>query len=214
MTTDHHDPAPPSVPGPTEGAKTPAVDVERADGQASIPVDDRFALLKNWRRRAVLAHLDNHGGHSTLSDLAEVLGAKENEVSRRDLSSSARKRVYVGLYQCHLPRLDDVGVVDFDKRSGDVRLRPEADQLLPYVREEGEADKEAATSTTRERPAAPVGAPARAGLAWATVALLGISVAGIVGTPGAVAALAGLTVLAGLETVAALQADKSSAEEL
>lgn len=215
MTTDHHDPAPPRAPGPGEKGGEPGVAVE-GDEPGSIPVGDRFAILKNWRRRAVLTYLDGHGGHATLGELAEVLGARENDVSRRELSSSERKRVYVGLYQCHLPRLNDVGVVDFDKRSGEVRLRPEADQLLPYVREEGPAGDEAAT---RDPPAVPGGAAARAGLAWTGVALLGLSVAGVVGTPGTAAALVALVVLAGLETVGALsgggdRSDGEPAEEL
>ncbi|MFB6167903.1 MAG: hypothetical protein ABEJ43_03550 [Haloferacaceae archaeon] len=204
MTTDHHDPAPQRTPESREGDGAPADDAERADGPASIPVDDRFAILKNWRRRAVLAHLDDHGGHATLSELAGVLGAEENGVSRRDLSSSERKRVYVGLYQCHLPRLDEAGVVDFDERSGDVTLRPEAEQLLPYVREE--RDEDGGKVATPDRPAVPGGAAARAGLAWTTVALLGLSVAGVLDTSGAVVALVGLAVLAGIETVAALRA--------
>jgi DNA-binding transcriptional ArsR family regulator len=211
MTTDHHDPAPPHAVGPGSQSGTPDADVEGADRPASIPPDDRFAILKNWRRRAVLAHLDDEGGRATLGELAEVLGAAENGVSRRDLSSGERKRVYVGLYQCHLPRLDDAGVVEFDKRSGDVRLRPEADQLLPYVREDDETGETEADAATADRTVPAVGATTRAGLAWVTVALLGLAAVGAVGTPGTVAALAGVTALAGLETAAALRSD---AEEL
>jgi len=36
------------------------------------------------------------------------------------LTSRERKRVYVGLYQCHLPKMDGVGVIEFDKNRGTI----------------------------------------------------------------------------------------------
>jgi len=49
------------------------------------------------------------------------------------LSSDQRKRVYIGLYQCHLPKMDDAGVIDFDKDRGEIVLRESAEQLREYL---------------------------------------------------------------------------------
>jgi hypothetical protein len=73
------------------------------------------------------------GGPSTLSDVAERIAAWENDKERADLRSDERKRTYVGLYQCHLPKLDDADVVAFDKHRGDVRLGPAAPLLFDYL---------------------------------------------------------------------------------
>lgn len=103
------------------------------DESGQLSDDAVFGLLKNQRRRDTLRFLNEHGGTSTLSELAEHIAAKENDIEVRQLSSDQRKRVYIGLYQCHLPKLDSADVIDFDKNRGDVELRPAASQLVPYI---------------------------------------------------------------------------------
>jgi DNA-binding transcriptional ArsR family regulator len=95
--------------------------------------DTLFEIVKNRRRRDALSYLKRRDGEATLGELAEHIAAKENGVEVGALSSSQRKRVYIGLYQCHLPKLAEAGVVDFDKDRGDVRLRPAATQLDAYL---------------------------------------------------------------------------------
>lgn len=94
-----------------------------------------FGLLKNQRRREALRYLHENGGSATRSELAEHIAAKENDTEPRLLSSDQRKRVYIGLYQCHLPKMNEVGVIEYDKNRGTIELRDVAEDLLPYVRE-------------------------------------------------------------------------------
>ena len=114
-----------------------------ADGQVAEPeegespreeirLDVIFDILKNQRRRHVLRYL-RENETTTLSDLAEHVAALENDKDVRSLTSSERKRVYVGLYQCHLPRMNDAGVIDFDSDRGRIELRDTADQLDEYL---------------------------------------------------------------------------------
>lgn len=97
--------------------------------------DDVFELLYNRRRRAVVCHLREWGGSGSVGDLAERIAADENDTTVRGLSSYERKRVYVALYQNHLPRMDDLGVVDYDKNRGTVEFRVPAGRLEPYLGE-------------------------------------------------------------------------------
>ena len=97
-----------------------------------IRLDVIFDILKNQRRRHVLRYLRENES-TTLSDLAEHVAALENDKDVRSLTSSERKRVYVGLYQCHLPRMNDAGVIDFDSDRGRIELRDTADQLDEYL---------------------------------------------------------------------------------
>ncbi len=98
-----------------------------------LPLDQVFEVLKNKRRREVLKFLQNREGSVSLSDLAEHVAAIENDTTVRALSSSQRKRVYVGLYQCHLPKMDDMNIVDFDQNRGRIELAENADQLDVYL---------------------------------------------------------------------------------
>lgn len=102
----------------------------------SVPVldtDTMFGLLKNRRRRDVLRYLFDNPGTATMSDVAEFVAARENDIPERQLSSKQRKRVYVALYQCHLPMMDDAGIIDFNRPRGHIDITPVADQLQPYL---------------------------------------------------------------------------------
>jgi hypothetical protein len=92
-----------------------------------------FEVLKNRRRRDVLEYLQAAEGTVTLSELAERIAAWENDVPVSALNSTQRKRVYVALYQTHLPKMDDVGVIDYDSDRGTVELSENADLLRMYL---------------------------------------------------------------------------------
>ena len=114
---------------------TPPTTAAEADETASDPLslDLVFEVLKNERRRRVLKYLSGQDGTVSLSDLAEHIAAIENDKPETALSSQERKRVYVGLYQCHLPKMDDTDVIDFDGNRGTVELGDNAEQLYPFL---------------------------------------------------------------------------------
>jgi hypothetical protein len=102
-------------------------------GEREIPQRIVFDILRNDRRRLLLQYLDEHDGQTTLGDLAEYLAAIENDKPQSQLSSQERKRVYVGLYQCHLPRMDDAGAVDFDSDRGSIEATEHMDMFLDHL---------------------------------------------------------------------------------
>jgi len=101
--------------------------------QATLPKDVIFGLLSVERRRLVLKYLADNEGSATVSDIAEQIAAIENDTEIGLISSQQRKRVYVGLHQCHLPKLDDADVINYDEPRGTVESRPNAKQLYPYL---------------------------------------------------------------------------------
>jgi DNA-binding transcriptional ArsR family regulator len=123
-----------SAPGNT-GGDDDDEDHEESDVEQSLPLDQVFEILKNSRRRETLHYLDENGGEASLSELAEHIAALENDTTVAAISSSQRKRVYVGLYQCHLPKMDDMDIIDFDQNRGTVVRSANADQLDPYLEE-------------------------------------------------------------------------------
>ena len=100
-----------------------------------LSLDLVFEILKNSRRREVIHHLREQepGDRVSLGELAEHVAAIENDTTTDALTSSQRKRVYVGLYQCHLPKMDDMGVVDFNQDRGHVALAPQSECLTEYL---------------------------------------------------------------------------------
>jgi len=113
------------------------IGVEDGEDEAEVQLseDEIFEILYSSLRRDLITYLQDQGGTSTVSDIAEYLAAKENDTTVQQLSSYDRKRVYIGLYQNHLPKMDDFGVVDYDKNRGTVRLRECVTQLEPYLQD-------------------------------------------------------------------------------
>lgn len=91
---------------------------------ADLTEQELAELLSSERRRRVIRILEDRAT-ITLGDLAELVAAAENDISRHAVRSDQRKRTYTALYQVHLPKLDKWGIVDFEKRGGVVR--PTAD---------------------------------------------------------------------------------------
>lgn len=86
--------------------------------------------IGNERRRAVIIELATRETPITLSVLSESLAADECGVHPDKLNAQARKRVYVSLYQRHLPRLTDLGAVSYDERDGKVGM---SDATVPLA---------------------------------------------------------------------------------
>lgn len=113
-----------------------------APGRPAPPLskDTIFELLKNQRRRYVLRYLADDPGPVRLRDLAERIAAWENDKPMSALSSDERKRVYVGLYQCHLTKMDDAGVVEFNQDRGLITLGERAPLLYEYLDPRGSTE--------------------------------------------------------------------------
>lgn len=99
----------------------------------SLGPDRIFEVLKNQRRRRTLQYLIEHDNPVTIGALAEHIAALENDTTEAALTSRERKRVYVGLYQCHLPKMDDTSAIEFDKARGTIALGATSEQFEPYL---------------------------------------------------------------------------------
>ncbi len=94
-------------------------EAESTDSE-EISTDDLFHLLQNERRRRVVKYLSEHdeGEGVDMRDVVEWVAAKEHDTTVQQLRSKERQRVYIALYQSHLPKLDDAGVIEYDQRKG------------------------------------------------------------------------------------------------
>jgi len=99
--------------------------------------DRIFDILSSPRRRYVLYFLRTEPNPIQLTDLAEHVAAWENDTTVEELSTQQRKRVYVSLYQTHLPKLAETGLVNYDEESGDVAIAARASEIDPLLGEQG-----------------------------------------------------------------------------
>lgn len=96
-------------------------------------VDDVYHLLQNQRRRGVLRCLRGADEAVEMGDVAEQVAAWEHDTTVRELTSSQRQRVYIALYQSHLPKLDEAGVVEYNQSRGHVTPTARIDRLTRYL---------------------------------------------------------------------------------
>lgn len=100
---------------------------------SAVSLDIAFEAGANDRRRRVLQYLAEHG-ETDLAELSEVVAAAEYDGETPEtISGQRRKRVYVSLYQTHLPKLDGMGLVDYDDDRGIIRLTQSGGDLAEWV---------------------------------------------------------------------------------
>jgi len=177
----------------TEEEEVRAHAAEEADsgaveGSREIGLDQIFSVLKNYRRRCVFRYLRDESNPATLSEVAEHIAALENDCSREALSARERKRAYVGLYQCHLPKMDDLDVIAFDKDRGKLEMGPNAPLLDAYL-----------DRTPEEGPPWPIYYLGLAGVSLVAVALAAVT--NVLSVLGVVVPLAVLVALGGLSAL-------------
>lgn len=100
--------------------------------------DQIFDILSNQRRRYILLYLSRQDTGATVQELSEQIAMWENDVTAEELSDKQRKRVYVSLYQTHIPKLDESGIIDYDEETGDITLTTQARSVQAYLQEEEE----------------------------------------------------------------------------
>jgi uncharacterized protein YqfB (UPF0267 family) len=136
MSLQHHVAGEPG--GETDGTDATAVTGQSADSSdPGLSDSDVFDVLRNSRRRAALTYLLDAEEPVTLRDLTKRVAAEEYDVDVDAVSADQHKRVYTGLYQCHLPRLDDFEVIDFDREEKTVRTGDTVSQVAPYLDDGG-----------------------------------------------------------------------------
>lgn len=85
-------------------------------------IGEAFRLLANDRRRWLIDHIADRDDSIKLGELAEFIAYMESDHAEdpSQVLTDERKRVYIALYQNHLPALKREGIVEWDERGGTV----------------------------------------------------------------------------------------------
>lgn len=93
---------------------------------------DIYEVLSNSRRREALRHLtDVRGCSVTIRDLSAAIAA--TETGQSPAPKAARESVRSSLHQTHLPKLDELGIVSYDRTTGTVSLCDPARDVDRYM---------------------------------------------------------------------------------
>lgn len=98
-----------------------------ASPHGSLDKDDVFEILSNTRRRRLLFLLSERSEAVELGELAQELANTEvgGEADRDQY-----KRMYISLYQTHVPKLAEYDVIEYDTDSKHVALTDRVDEIL------------------------------------------------------------------------------------
>lgn len=88
-------------------------------------------VLSNERRQLILKFLREAGGLLTARELSERIA--EFETGESPPPRNIRQSAYVSLHQTHLPKLDELDIVDYDQSAKTVELNDRARQVNVYM---------------------------------------------------------------------------------
>ncbi len=83
--------------------------------EALLELDEVFTALGHPRRRYLLYSLVNGAPTATLPELATQIAAWENDKSPGAVSDDERAEIHTSLYHSHIPKLADLGVVEYEE---------------------------------------------------------------------------------------------------
>ena len=118
----------------TEMASVQQIDGGGVEPTTEVSEDELFDVLANQRRRFAVHLLKREEKDRVeIGDMAEQIAAWENGIDTAEITGDERKRVYTALQQSHLPKMDDAGVVDFNKDRGVVEPTPAIQNVDLYM---------------------------------------------------------------------------------
>ncbi|WP_423751716.1 DUF7344 domain-containing protein [Salinirarus marinus] len=98
----------------------------------TLPECQIHQILANPRRRAIFQHLgSSSSGAITIRALSESIATAESGQS--PAPRKVRESVYTSLHQTHLPKLDALGVVEYDRTRSEVRVLDRARDVDRYM---------------------------------------------------------------------------------
>lgn len=99
----------------------------------TLPESEIYEILSNRRRRATIQQLTAGAYPTTVSlhELSEAVAAAEAGTSPPP--RALRESVYSSLHQTHLPKLEELGVVRYDRETAEVSLQPRARDVNVYM---------------------------------------------------------------------------------
>jgi hypothetical protein len=107
---------------------------QRAD-EGGLSQEEIFEILSNTRRRYVLQYIKQRPDTDTfgLREIVSQVAAWENDKPVETVETNERKTVYTSLMQTHLPRLDEFGVISYDRQRSEITATDSLERVQVYM---------------------------------------------------------------------------------
>ncbi len=94
-----------------------------AEREKSIPPDRLLSAVANEYRRAILESLNSAVGETLDYDtLVDRVADRVRDEDGGQVSDEHRQRVRIALHHTHLPKLEDIRIIDYEAETGHVRF--------------------------------------------------------------------------------------------
>lgn len=98
--------------------------------QLQLSKSDIFRVLQNDRRRCVLEILRSQGRQSVRS-LSEEIARIESQAE--EPKRNVRKSIYISLLQTHIPKMESLGIITYNREQDTVELLPASQSFDIYL---------------------------------------------------------------------------------
>lgn len=95
-------------------------DETRSRSETIRSLDALFSLLSDRRRRYGITLLSERDPPVALTEVATAVAARENDTDPDGVSRPTADGVAAAFHHVHFPKLDEAGVVDYDRESNTV----------------------------------------------------------------------------------------------
>lgn len=103
-------------------------------GEIALELDEVFEALGHSLRRYLVSTLVNGGNEATLSELSTKIASWELDKSENEVTDAERESIYISLYHSHIPKLADLGVLDYEEE-GDIIVQAKNTEQVQAVLE-------------------------------------------------------------------------------
>lgn len=99
----------------------------------SSEFDTLLELCQERHRRIVLAVLATEKRSLTMNDLTKVIVKHNHHTPLREVSEDELGQIRMALFHVHIPKLEDLSLVDYDQERQQVEPTSQFDQLQPQL---------------------------------------------------------------------------------
>jgi len=96
-----------------------------------LPAKQVYTVLANERRRRALEQLGSVGGVVTVHELSALVAGRET--GENPPPKRCRESVYTSLVQTHLPKLEELGVIEYNREGQTIEVSRHARDVALYT---------------------------------------------------------------------------------
>lgn len=112
--------------------ETDHIDSGSLVSDGGLEISEFMEVLAHERRRYVLYYLQ-HEECAELEDVTEQIAVWESGTPSEELDERTRRRISINLYHAQLPKLEEAGIIGYDRRHGSMCFQYPPDPVEKFL---------------------------------------------------------------------------------